>query len=130
MHSSFENSYDLINDPRLFKAVKLFNSQEWYSAHDAFEELWHETNGIERTTLQGILQVAVAQVHLEKGNLKGATILYGEGLGRLRTVGSFDLGFDIDQFCNCIKDRLKLLQRGISPEFSKNPVLISRHLKL
>ena len=29
-------------------------------------------------------QVAVAQVHLENSNLNGATILYGEALGRLK----------------------------------------------
>ena len=30
-------------DPRFQQAIELFNSQQWYDAHDVFEELWHET---------------------------------------------------------------------------------------
>ncbi len=97
-------------DPRFKEGLELFNSSNWYKAHDVFEELWHETIGPERTTLQGILQVAVAQVHLESGNLNGATILYGEGLGRLRKSGNPDLGLDIQGFCSCLEVRLKALQ--------------------
>ena len=44
-------------DPRFQQAIELFNSQQWYDAHDVFEELWHETAEPERRSLQGILQV-------------------------------------------------------------------------
>ena len=70
-------------DPRLGAAIALFNDAAWYPCHDGFEELWHETAGPMRPVLQGILQIAVAHLHLERGNLRGATILLGEGLGRL-----------------------------------------------
>ncbi len=79
---------DLINDPRFQLAVELFNQADWYPAHDAFEELWHETSGQARQTIQGVLQVAVAQLHLQRGNRRGATLLYGEGLGRLKALGT------------------------------------------
>ena len=64
-----------INDSRFEIGIKLFNSCQWYKSHDVFEEIWHETGGPERQILQGILQVAVAQVHLENNNLKGAKSL-------------------------------------------------------
>ena len=64
-----------INDSRFELGMKLFNSCQWYKSHDVFEEIWHETGGSERQVLQGILQVAVAQVHLENSNINGATIL-------------------------------------------------------
>ena len=51
-------------DPRFQDAIRLFNTQEWYAAHDVLEELWHETADPERRCLQGLLQVAVAQLHL------------------------------------------------------------------
>ena len=70
----------------LFTAVKLFNNHEWYEAHDAFEEIWNSVDGDERQVIQGILQVSVSQFHLSKGNLNGATILLGEGLGRIKTL--------------------------------------------
>ena len=80
------DKYDglFINDCRFEIGMKLFNSCQWDKSHDVFEEIWHETGGPERQLLQGLLQVAVAQVHLENSNINGATILYGEALGRLR----------------------------------------------
>ena len=75
---------NLLEDPRFITALELFNSGAWYEAHDAFEELWHEQVDPNRRLLQGILQIAVAHVHLERGNTRGATILLGEGIGRLK----------------------------------------------
>ena len=83
--SFLDKQYEsFINDSRFEIGMKLFNSCEWYKSHDVFEEIWHETGGPERQLIQGILQVAVAQVHLENNNINGATILYGEALGRLK----------------------------------------------
>ena len=101
-----------INDSRFAIGMKLFNSCQWYKSHDIFEEIWHETGGPERQILQGILQVAVAQVHLENGNKNGATILYGEALGRLKTSKFDTLRLDIENLCECVNKRLKFLQTG------------------
>ena len=101
-----------INDSRFEIGMKLFNSCQWYKSHDVFEEIWHETCGDERQLVQGILQVAVAQVHLENNNINGATILYGEALGRLKKFQLGDLGLDIVGLCRCIKKRLEFLQIG------------------
>ena len=101
-----------INDSRFEIGMKLFNSCQWYKSHDIFEEIWHETGGPERQILQGILQVAVAQVHLENGNKNGATILYGEALGRLKTSKFDTLRLDIENLCECVTKRLKFLQTG------------------
>ena len=82
-------------DPRLLDAVEQFNHGEWYACHDGFEALWHESLEPERTELQGILQIAVAHLHRERNNLRGATVLLGEGLGRLSPCGDGALGFDL-----------------------------------
>ncbi len=113
-------------DKRFKKALDLFNTADWYSAHDAFEDLWHETNGPERNTLQGILQIAVAQVHLEKGNRNGAMILFGEGLGRLTKQGAPDLGVDIQGLCELVRKRLSLLQQGSDTETVNVPFIFKR----
>ena len=101
-----------LNDSRFEVGMKLFNSCQWYKSHDVFEEIWHETGGSERQLLQGILQVAVAQVHLENDNINGATILYGEALGRLKKFKLANLGLDIVGLCECITERLEFLQIG------------------
>ena len=111
---SFTDKQDdlFINDSRFEIGMKLFNSCQWYKSHDVFEEIWHETGGPERQLIQGILQVAVAQVHLENSNLNGATILYGEALGRLKRFHLANFGLDIEGLSNCVSRRLEFLQIG------------------
>ena len=112
-----------INDSRFEIGMKLFNSCQWYKSHDVFEEIWHETGGPERQLLQGILQVAVAQVHLENSNINGAMILYGEALGRLKRFQLGDLGIDLAGLCKCITKRLEFLQIGKDISTCNLPVL-------
>ena len=94
----------------LFEALNLFNNHEWYEAHDAFEEIWYSVDGEERQVIQGILQVSVSQFHLSKGNLNGATILLGEGLGRIKTRTNINIGLDLESFCKSLEDLLRKLQ--------------------
>lgn len=106
----------LLADPRLAEATALFNRAEWHACHDGFEALWHETQGPLRPVLQGLLQIAVAHIHLERGNLRGATVLMGEGVGRLDPCGAQALGYDLAQLCQNARRRLEALQRGESCE--------------
>ena len=94
----------------LYFALNLFNKHEWYEAHDAFEDIWNNLVGDERQVIQGILQVSVSQFHLSKGNINGATILLGEGLGRIKTRTNINLGIDLELFCNSLEELLKKLQ--------------------
>ena len=91
-------------------ALNLFNNQKWYEAHDAFEDIWNTVDGDERQIIQGILQVSVSQFHLSKGNINGATILLGEGLGRIKNRTNINLGIDLITFCKCLEELLRKLQ--------------------
>ena len=112
-----------VDDSRFEIGMNLFNSCQWYKSHDVFEEIWHETGGPERQLIQGILQVAVAQVHLENSNLNGAMILYGEALGRLKRFHSANYGLDIEGLSNCVSRRLEFLQIGKDLADCSVPVL-------
>jgi uncharacterized protein len=110
-------------DPRFGEAVRLFNAGEWYACHDGFEELWHETQSPCRRVLQGILQIAVAHLHLERGNRRGATVLLGEGLGRLHNAGPESLGLDLEILRDAARSRLQALQQELDPEVLPLPRL-------
>ena len=97
-------------EDNLSNALNLFNNQKWYEAHDAFEDIWNTLDGDERQIIQGILQVSVSQFHLSKGNLNGATILLGEGLGRIKNRTNINLGIDLQTFCKCLEELLRKLQ--------------------
>ena len=112
MSEPLSEEQSLMVDPRFGDAVRLFNAGEWYACHDGFEELWHETQGPCRRGLQGILQIAVAHLHLERGNLRGATVLLGEGLGRLQAFEPDLFGLDLQQLRRVAALRLHALQQG------------------
>ena len=105
------NAVDLESfEDNFLNALNLFNNQKWYEAHDAFEDIWNILDGDERQIIQGILQVSVSQFHLSKGNLNGATILLGEGLGRIKNRTNINLGIDLESLCKCLEKLLIKLQ--------------------
>lgn len=105
----------LRSDPRYSLALEHLEAGHWYAAHDALEELWHETAGPCRPLLQGLLQLAVSQLHLERGNRHGATVLLGEALGRLSVADGEALGMDLSDLCAVLRARLGALQSGEDP---------------
>lgn len=105
---------DLLLDPRYLHAISLFNNKEWYAAHDAFEDLWHDSSGQMRTLLQGIIQIAVAEYHLENNNVRGAILLMSEGRNHLIDYGEAACGFKIKTILATVSNRLSALQRGHS----------------
>jgi predicted metal-dependent hydrolase len=116
----------LMADPRLANAIASFNRGEWYACHDGFEALWMETAGPMRPVLQGILQVAVAHLHLERGNRRGAMILLGEGVGRLQRCDPQGLGLDLSLLRQRAVRRLQALQGDGDPAALPLPVLRPR----
>ena len=113
---SFENNF--------VYALNLFNNQKWYEAHDAFEDIWNTLDGDERQIIQGILQVSVSQFHLSKGNYNGATILLGEGLGRIKTRTNNNLGIDLETLCKCLEKLLIKLQNREALNENDKPYLL------
>ena len=111
---------DPFTDPRFSHGVELFNAGEWYAAHDVFEELWHDTAEPERRWLQGAVQVAVAMVHLGRGNHNGAAILLGEGTGRLKRAQASPPGWQPSALLDPCRQLLQQLQ-GPEPLASDHP---------
>ena len=113
-------------DDNFLNALNLFNNQKWYEAHDAFEDIWNTLDGDERQIIQGILQVSVSQFHLSKGNHNGATILLGEGLGRIKNRTNINLGIDLETFCKCLEELLRKLQYREELNENDKPFLLRR----
>ena len=89
------------------QGIAEFNQREYYACHDTLEALWMESLDPDKKFYQGVLQIAVACHHLQNHNWKGATILLGEGMGRLRYYQPIYGGIDVNQL---IGDSYLLLQ--------------------
>lgn len=67
----------------LARAGRLFNAGLYFEVHELLEPHWMRADGAERRALQGLIQVAVAFHHQERGNREGAISLLAEGLAKL-----------------------------------------------
>ncbi len=97
------------------QGVDEFNRREYYACHDTLEELWMDAVDPDKKFYQGILQIAVGCYHLHNHNLKGATILLGEGIGRLPYYQPVYEGIDVTRAIRDTRALLEILQ-AIDPE--------------
>jgi predicted metal-dependent hydrolase len=101
--------------PEFWQAVDQFNQRQFYDCHDTLEALWMEALEPDKRFYQGILQIAVGLYHLGNENWRGAVILMGEGLNRLRDYQPDYGNVDVEKFLSQIAQLLKILQQ-IGPE--------------
>lgn len=94
-----------------WQAVEQFNQQQFYACHDTLEAIWMEAPQPQKTFYQAVLQIAVALYHLENSNLRGAVILLGEGINKLRNYPASYSGIDIDELLIASATLLSTLQQ-------------------
>jgi hypothetical protein len=85
-------------DPRYLAGVLLFNAQDFFEAHEVWEDLWVESHGNERRFYQGLIQAAVGLCHFGNGNLAGALKLYRSSRDYMEPCGSPFLGMNTSDF--------------------------------
>jgi hypothetical protein len=103
---------DVIPPESFWQGVEQFNQQEFYACHDTLEALWMEALEPQKRFYQGILQIAVACYHLSNLNWRGAVVLLGEGIGRLRDYQPIYEGIDVTELLTQSFELLKALQQA------------------
>ncbi len=97
------------------QGIEQFNRQEFYACHDTLEAIWIDATESDKRFYQGILQVAVGCYHLTNHNWRGAVILLGEGVRRLRDYQPNHETINVTQLLEESQGLLKYLQE-IDPE--------------
>ncbi|MBD1908787.1 DUF309 domain-containing protein [Funiculus sociatus GB2-A5] len=95
-----------------WQGVEQFNQQEFYPCHDTLEALWMEASEPQKRFYQGVLQIAVACYHLGNLNWRGAAILLGEGIGRIKAYEPRYSGIDVSQLIDQSAELLTALQEA------------------
>jgi hypothetical protein len=106
--------YREISDNALRKedAIKytkiLFNEERYWEAHEVLESIWRESNGYEKSTLQGIILICAAFVHMQKGEDDIAYIILNRALPKLKldNYDSIDVKFIKSNVMKIIKNRV------------------------
>lgn len=79
----------------LGRGVELFNAREFWHAHEAWETLWLAARGDEKQFLQGLIQLAAAYHHVQRGTSpRGAVRLFDAALRRLAPLPPLHDGID------------------------------------
>jgi len=89
---------------------------EWFEAHELLEPAWMGTDDLpERELCQGLIKLAAAHVHRERGNPRGMRKNLIGARARLAAAvegGVDDRGLDLGDLLGSIDDRLAALDRS------------------
>jgi predicted metal-dependent hydrolase len=102
------------NDDPFARGVQHFDSGGYFEAHEAWEELWRAaTDEVERTWLQGMIQVAAAMHKLIVVEEADAALrLLTKALAKLSTSPSHMRGVDLESFRQALADGARALSAG------------------
>ncbi|MEO8379524.1 MAG: DUF309 domain-containing protein [Acidobacteriota bacterium] len=78
----------------LLRGIERFNAHEFWHAHEEWELLWLETGGEEKLFLQGLIQLAAAYHHVQRGTHRGALRLFDASLRKLTRYPAGFFGVD------------------------------------
>ncbi len=102
-----------------WQGLEQFNQGEFYACHDTLEAIWLEAVGPQRNFYQGILQIAVGIYHLSNANARGAMVLLGEGVGRLRSYEPDYAGVAVSPLIEQSLDLLETVQQADSEAIAR-----------
>ncbi|HJT17380.1 MAG TPA: DUF309 domain-containing protein [Thermoanaerobaculia bacterium] len=76
------------------EGIENFNARRFWEAHESWETLWLEAESDLVKFLQGLIQIAAAYHHVQRGTYRGATRLFAAGLTKLEPFPRVCCGVD------------------------------------
>jgi len=104
VHARADDSAELMRQAReplpelAHTAIAQFNAREFFEQHETFEHLWRAEPGPIRQLYQGILQIGVAYLQIERKNYAGARKLFQRAWQYLSALPDVCQGIDMAQF--------------------------------
>ncbi len=77
------------------EGVNLFNDQDFFAAHDFFENLWIHADKKDRLFFQGMVQISVGGYHLLNENFRGAYSQFSKGTAKLKNYAPHYKGVEL-----------------------------------
>jgi predicted metal-dependent hydrolase len=92
-----------------------FDSGHFFAAHELWEQLWKASAEPQRSVLQGLIQLAAAALHAQRGNAHGARLLCEKAKGRLSAARTALPGVDTKRVVAEVEVFLDAKARGTTP---------------
>jgi predicted metal-dependent hydrolase len=107
----------------LSQGVSLFNEHRFWHAHEAWEQLWLPATGEEKQFLQGLIQLAAAYHHVQRGTYRGGVRLFDSALRRLAPFPPGHDGIDRVEAVAAGERHRERIARGESVDPAEYPQL-------
>src|SRR5712691_395520 len=96
------------------EGIHNFNSRKFWEAHESWETLWLVAESDLDQYLQGLIQIAAAYHHVQRGTYRGAPRLFAAGLKRLEAFPLICCGLDRTRVDSAAKRHRAWLERAAS----------------
>ena len=99
-------------DGRFEQGLALFNAGRFFECHEVWEEVWKRSSGAEKLFYQGLIQAAVALLHAERGNMRGAASIWAKARQKLEPLPSEHMGLALGEFRASLGQFFASLSKG------------------
>lgn len=99
-------------DEKFQRGIAHFNAQEFFEAHEVWEEIWLVEAEPEKTFLQGIIQIAAAFHHYCRANTDGTESLLAAGIVKLSRFPRNHRGLNIEELRSSAKHWARSVGKG------------------
>ena len=81
-----------------------YRSNDYFEAHESWEDLWSDYYLEDRKFVQGLIQLAVSFVHLGNGNMNGAKSLLNKCAEKFKLFSGIHRDIDVKQLLDQINN--------------------------
>ena len=101
--------------------IARWDDRRYFEAHELLEHAWRTGPEVDRELWKGVIQVAVAAVHLQRGNRIGARRLLDRALARLAAQPDVRGGVDVAALRRTATAARSALDAGLVPPADWGP---------
>lgn len=105
------------------EGLRLFNQQEWFDAHETWEDIWVMASGDRKLFYQGLIQCAVVMEHVRRGNPRGVRSVWKTAQGKFVDLTDVYMGVDIKKLLadeyRAIRNVLNLPDERFNPRLGR-----------
>ena len=105
------------------EGIELFNMGRFFDCHEVWEEVWKRASGAEKLFYQGMIQAAVAILHAQRGNPRGARSTWDKARAKLEPLPAEHMGIALDELRAVVDAFIKAANDGGS---SPLPTILRR----
>lgn len=97
------------------EGVELFNAGRFFDCHEMWEEVWKRASGAEKLFYQGMIQIAAAVLHAQRGNPRGARSTWDKASAKLDPLPSEHMGIALGELRSATAAFVGAMRVGDAP---------------